>query len=68
MTIKQKKSTNKSCWRVEKGFQLIFFNPNRVGLFERSFFIGGGQFDCPLIFPEELIQCQYNLSNLFREA
>ena len=33
------------------------FNPNKAGLFEGSFFWegGGGQFDPPFIFLEELI-------------
>ena len=39
---------------------LKLFNPNKDGLFEDSFFLGG-QFDPPsLIFQEELIYYQYN--------
>ena len=34
---------------------LSFVNPNKAGIFEGSLFWGGGQFDPPFLFQEELI-------------
>ena len=39
-------------------------NPNKAGLFEGSFSWEGVQFDPPLIFQEELIQFQYDFTQL----